>query len=137
MSMLNSLCNDNTKRLIPQLITHPIKLAVMHDVILDTAKFQLGISFFSFRKDTDLQLTIFGKSLFDAFDFITGQILLPFGGFLTCLFLGWYVPKRIVKDQFTNWGTLRGTLFGAYLFCVRFVCPICILLIFLHQFGII
>ena len=50
MSMLNSLCNDNTKRLIPQLITHPIKLAVMHDVILDTAKFQLGISFFSFRK---------------------------------------------------------------------------------------
>lgn len=86
---------------------------------------------------TDLQLTIFGKSLFDAFDFITGQILLPFGGFLTCLFLGWYVPKRIVKDQFTNWGTLRGTLFGAYLFCVRFVCPICILLIFLHQFGII
>lgn len=45
MSMLNSLCNDNTKRLIPQLITHPIKLAVMHDVILDTAKFQLGISF--------------------------------------------------------------------------------------------
>ena len=51
MSMLNSLCNDNTKRLIPQLITHPIKLAVMHDVILDTAKFQLGISFFSFRKE--------------------------------------------------------------------------------------
>lgn len=50
MSMLNSLCNDNTKRLIPQLITHPIKLAVMHDVILDTAKFQLGISFFSFKK---------------------------------------------------------------------------------------
>ena len=51
MSMLNSLCYDNTKRLIPQLITHPIKLAVMHDVILDTAKFQLGISFFSFRKE--------------------------------------------------------------------------------------
>lgn len=86
---------------------------------------------------TDLQLTIFGKSVFDALDFVTGQILLPFGGFLTCLFLGWYVPKKIVKDQFTNWGTLRGALFGVYLFCVRFVCPICIMLIFLNQFGII
>lgn len=86
---------------------------------------------------TDLQLTIFGKSVFDALDFVTGQILLPFGGFLTCLFLGWYVPKKIVKDQFTNWGTLRGALFGVYLFCVRFVCPICIMLIFLNQFGVI
>lgn len=86
---------------------------------------------------TDLQLTIFGKSVFDALDFVTGQILLPFGGFLTCQFLGWYVPKKIVKDQFTNWGTLRGALFGVYLFCVRFVCPICIMLIFLNQFGVI
>lgn len=86
---------------------------------------------------TDLQLTIFGKSVFDALDFVTGQILLPFGGFLTCLFLGWYVPKKIVKDQFTNRGTLRGALFGVYLFCVRFVCPICIMLIFLNQFGVI
>lgn len=86
---------------------------------------------------TDLKLTIFGKSVFDALDFVTGQILLPFGGFLTCLFLGWYVPKKIVKDQFTNWGTLRGALFGVYLFCVRFVCPICIMLIFLNQFGVI
>lgn len=86
---------------------------------------------------TDLQLTIFGKTVFDALDFVTGQILLPFGGFLTCLFLGWYVPKKILKDQFTNWGTLRGALFGVYLFCVRFVCPICIMLIFLNQFGVI
>lgn len=86
---------------------------------------------------TDLQVSIFGKPLFDSLDFLTGQILLPLGGLLTCLFLGWYVPKTIVKDQFTNHGTLRGALFGAYLFCVRFVCPLCILLIFLHQFGVI
>ncbi|MDN0023452.1 sodium-dependent transporter [Leyella lascolaii] len=86
---------------------------------------------------TDLQVSIFGKPLFDSLDFLTGQILLPLGGLLTCLFLGWYVPKKIVKDQFTNHGTLRGALFGTYLFCVRFVCPLCILLIFLHQFGVI
>ena len=63
MSMLNSLCNDNTKRLIPQLITHPIKLAVMHDVILDTAKFQLGISFFSFRKERKKMESLWPKVL--------------------------------------------------------------------------
>ena len=82
-------------------------------------------------------LTIAGKSLFDWFDFITGQIFLPVAGFFTCLFLGWYVPKQVVKDEFTNWGTLRGHLFGLYLFLIRFVCPVCIFLVFLDQFGII
>lgn len=78
-----------------------------------------------------------GKSLFDWFDFITGQIFLPIGGFLTCLFLGWYVPKSLVKNEFTNWGTLRGSLFGVFYFLVRFVCPLLILGVFLHQFGIV
>lgn len=59
-------------------------------------------------------LSIGSKNLFDIFDFVTGQIFLPIGGFFTCLFLGWFVPKKLVKDEFTNWGTLRGSLFGCY-----------------------
>ena len=82
-------------------------------------------------------LQIAGRSLFSVFDFVTGQIFLPVGGFLTCLFLGWFVPQQIVKDEFTNWGTLKGTFFKTYLFSVRYVCPLCILLIFLHQFGVL
>lgn len=82
-------------------------------------------------------ISLFGMSLFNLFDFTTGQIFLPLGGFLTCLFLGWYVPKSIVHEEFTNGGTLRGRFFGIYLFCARFICPLCILLIFFHQLGII
>lgn len=82
-------------------------------------------------------LQIAGRSLFSIFDFVTGQIFLPVGGFLTCLFLGWFVPRQVVKDEFTNWGTLKGTFFKTYLFSVRYVCPLCILLIFLHQFGVL
>ena len=33
--------------------------------------------------------------------------------------------------------TLRGRIFGLYLFCIRYICPLCIVLIFLHQFGVI
>ena len=83
------------------------------------------------------ELSLFGRSLFDLFDFTTGQIFLPLGGFLTSLFVGWYVPKHIVREELTNNGTLRGRFIGVYLFCVRYVCPICILLIFLHQMEII
>lgn len=83
------------------------------------------------------ELSLFGRSLFDLFDFTTGQIFLPLGGFLTSLFVGWYVPKYIVREELTNNGTLRGRFIGVYLFCVRYVCPICILLIFLHQMELI
>ena len=82
-------------------------------------------------------LTIAGMSLFDVFDFVTGQIFLPIGGMLTCIFIGWYVPKKIVKDEFTNWGTLKGSVFEIYYFLIRFVCPLAILAIFLHQLGIV
>jgi len=82
-------------------------------------------------------LSLFGMSLFDLFDFVTGQIFLPVGGFLTCLFVGWVVPRRVVLDEFTNNGTLSSRFFSLYLFSVRYVCPVCILLIFLHQLGVV
>ena len=82
-------------------------------------------------------LVIGGKSLFDWFDFVTGQLFLPIVGFFACLFIGWYVPKDIVRDEFTNWGTLRSPFYPVFLVCVRFVCPTGILLVFLNQLGII
>lgn len=82
-------------------------------------------------------LQICGRPLFDVFDFVTGQIFLPVGGFLTCLFVGWSIPHKVVRDEYTNNGTLRGRFFHFYLFCMKYVCPVCIALVFLHQFGII
>lgn len=82
------------------------------------------------------ELTFFDKSFLDCCDYITAQVMMPLCAFLTSIFLGWYVPKKIVKDEFTNWGTLKGALFGIYLFVIRFICPLCILAIFLHQFGV-
>jgi NSS family neurotransmitter:Na+ symporter len=81
-------------------------------------------------------LSLWGMSLFDIFDFVTGQIFLPIGGLLTCIFIGWVVPRKVVHDEFTNWGTLRTTFFGVYLFLVRFICPVSIVAIFLHQLGV-
>lgn len=82
-------------------------------------------------------MSMLGMTLFDIFDFVTGQIFLPVVGFLTSIFLGWFVPHRVVRDEFTNWGTLRGRFFHLYLFLVKYVCPLAILFIFLHQFELI
>ena len=79
----------------------------------------------------------FGLSLLNFCDFITAQVMLPAGAFLTSLFIGWFVSKPTVRDEFTNNGTIYAGLFPAYLFAVRYVVPFCIFLIFLHQFGVI
>ena len=73
----------------------------------------------------------------DFCDQLTANFMLPLGGMLTCLFVGWYIPRQVVHDEFTNNGTLRSTFFSLYLFAVRYVCPICIALVFLHQLGVI
>lgn len=82
-------------------------------------------------------LSVLGKSLLDFCDFFTAQILMPIGAFLTSVLIGWFVPKRIVRDEFTNRGTLSARFYGVWLFLVRFVCPLCIVAVFLHQAGII
>ena len=84
-----------------------------------------------------VDLTIFGKSFLDFCDYLTSNVLLVSGSFLTCILVGWLVPLQTVKDEFTNWGTISGRLFTVWLFVVRFVSPLCILAVFLHQLGIV
>jgi len=62
---------------------------------------------------------------------------LPLGAFLTSLMLGWFVSRDIVQEEFTNSGTISVALFRVWLFAIRYVVPVCIVLIFLHQFGVI
>ena len=82
-------------------------------------------------------LTFAGRSLFDWFDFVTGQVFLPIVGFLTCLFVGWVLPHKVVRDEYTNWGALRGRSIHLFLLLVKYVCPLAILVIFLHQLGLL
>ena len=81
--------------------------------------------------------TIMGQTLLDFCDSLTANILLPLGSLLTCLFVGWYIPKKLVEEQVTNWGTLAAGTYRLFLFFVRFVCPLGIAAVLLHQFQVI
>lgn len=83
------------------------------------------------------QLRLFGMQLFDFFDYLSANILLTAGGFLTSIYVGWVLPKKDVFDEITSGGTLGGRFFHVFLFAARFICPLGILIIFLHQLHII
>ncbi len=80
-------------------------------------------------------LQILGKGLFDFFDFLSANILLTLGGMLTCIYVGWVMPRQVAHDQMTNWGTLSDRFYSLFYLAARYFCPLGILMIFLHQFG--
>ena len=82
-------------------------------------------------------IRIFGKTLFDACDYFSAIILLPVGGLLISIFIGWFLKKNISREELTNRNKLHEPLFSAIFFCIKYIAPIIIILIFLSGFGII
>ena len=83
------------------------------------------------------ELQLMGKSLMDFCDDLTAKFLLPLGGLLTCLFVGWYVTRQVVHDEFTNYGRVNHHHLNFFLFTVRYISPIFIAMLFLHQMGVL
>lgn len=81
--------------------------------------------------------TIAGLTVFNLFDFVSSNILLPLGGFILAIFTGWKLNSGYMRDQLTNNGRLRGREFGFIMTCVKFICPAAILLVFLNCIGIL
>ena len=88
-------------------------------------------SFSSLSQGVLAHVKIFGKSIFDFFDHLSANILLPLGGFFIVIFMGWYLKKEVVYDEYTNKGTLKGTLFSMSYFILRYVAPVAIAAVFL------
>ena len=76
-------------------------------------------------------------SFFDIFDYTTANILMPLGGLLTCIFVGWVMKPEFLRNEMTNYGKLRGRAFGLLLFTLRYVTPLLIVYIFVKNLGII
>lgn len=80
---------------------------------------------------------LFGMTLFDLFDYVSSNIFLPVGGMFIALFVGWYLDKKIVRDEVTNNGTLRAPYLRLIVFILRYVAPIAIGFILINQLGLI
>ena len=68
---------------------------------------------------------------FDFLDHLCSDWLMPFGGLLFAMFVGWKMSKADVRDELTNGGTRNRTLFNVVYFLIRYFAPIGILGIFL------
>ena len=79
--------------------------------------------------------TLFGKTIFDLFDYVSANILLPLGGLLVSLFVGYRLDKQVTYMQVTNDNTLKIWYFKPFIFILRYFAPVAIILIFLSGLG--
>lgn len=80
------------------------------------------------------EMKIAGLTLFDLFDTIATNILLPIASILLCIYMGWIAPKSFFKNQLSNYGTVKSRVFHIVLFIVRFIAPILITTILIAHF---
>ena len=91
----------------------------------------LGIgSALSFNIWSDFSL-IGGRNFLDSMDFIANQILLPLGGMLIAIFVGWFMKKSLIVDEL---GPINNYLYVLWRFFVKFIAPACVGYIFYRQF---
>lgn len=82
--------------------------------------------------------TLFGKTFFDLFDFLSSNVLLPAGGLLIAIFVGWVWGGKKIKEALSNQGSLKNAgLVQAFILVVKFVAPVLITLVFLNSLGVI
>ena len=79
------------------------------------------------------EMNIFGMNPFDLFDFLSSNVLLPLGGILICLFVGWVYGLPELEKRLSNEGELNNRgLIRAVFFLVRYVAPLSIAVVLLH-----
>lgn len=81
---------------------------------------------------------VLGKTFFDLFDFASSNLVLPIGGILICVFVGWKLGSEAIVDEASNEGTLaNGVLLRVFTVLVRYVAPVAILVVLLNGIGVI
>lgn len=103
--------------------------------IIGLIVFVLGIpSALSFGLMSDIQ--IWGNTIFDSANYLVSNIMLPVGALMIALFVHFQIPRKVLLQEFTNGQTKGRRLFAGWLFIIKYVAPIAIILAFLHVIGV-
>ena len=73
---------------------------------------------------------ISGKNFLDSLDFIANQILLPFGGMMIAIFVGWFMKKELIINEL---GYVNLIIYKLWRFFIKFIAPTSVALIFISQ----
>ncbi len=83
-------------------------------------------------KDLKQYATFFNLGFFDILDKLTSMILMPIGGILICVFVGFFIEKQKLFGLLRQF--MSKTMFDIWLFSIRFIVPTVVLIIMIAKF---
>ncbi|WP_267524591.1 sodium-dependent transporter [Campylobacter sp. MG1] len=102
-------------------------------ILLGILVYILGLMcIFSTISDTKDSLTFFGMGFFDILDYLSSNIIMPFGSFMAAIFVGYFLS---CKDLYKTFYPYTGDLgFKVWYFFARFVAPLAVIIIVYFKF---
>ena len=82
-------------------------------------------------------LKIFGKTVFDLADYAVSNVLMPLGVLLVSIFVPLKMKKDVLMKELGVSKNKGYKVFVLWLFLLRFIAPIAIIIVFLNVLGII
>ena len=108
--ILNSLSKDYVSGIEVDIrFTKDKKIIVYHDLLSD--------------------FKIFGKTIFDLFDFVTSNIMLPFNTLIICIVVGWFL--NLEKDYLFK----NEKVYNVFNFTLKYILPV--ILVILLVYGLL
>ena len=89
----------------------------------------------SYTKEWKELFSIANKPIFDILEYTTDSILLPLGGFLIVIFVGYILHQDRVKSTLKN--EVGDKIFKVWRFSIRYIAPIALIFMMLNLMGII
>jgi NSS family neurotransmitter:Na+ symporter len=83
-------------------------------------------------------VTFGGRGFFDWFDYLSSNIMLPLGGLMIAVLIGYSVSKADIRNEFSNGGNLHQEgIINLFFFVIRYITPALLVIVFMHSIGII
>ena len=81
--------------------------------------------------------TICGMTLFNLFDYVASNVLMPIGGMIGSIFVGWLIDRRYIREQLGDESNHSFHWLKPLTFILRWICPAAIFLVLLDSSGLI
>jgi NSS family neurotransmitter:Na+ symporter len=100
--------------------------------IISAVTYVFGVmAIFSNVKAYSSYFTYFGKGYFDILDYLSSSILLPLGGMIIAVFVGFVMDKQRIYGVLSQY--MNDTVFNLWYFSLRYIAPIAVTIVMVNK----
>lgn len=113
--------------------TEELKISRIKSVILISTGTIVCSIFCAMSLMPDSNLNICGVNMFELLDNGSSSYLLPIGGFFLVLYTGWFMDKKVLREELSSNNAYKTIYFPIFNIVIKYVAPVAIAAVFLSK----